>query len=92
MKKIVLLLPLVMAIHVQVEQTDIMLPIVPTQFDSLVSVDVTKGYSVNGVHDSWIVYIFENPLNKCNIDRSGKFIDIGDLVYLVDYMFRDGEL
>ena len=67
-------------LHIQIEKTDIMLPMVPVEFDSLLSMEVVDSYDRNGTVNGIIVFVFENHLNKCNIDRKDQTIDISDFV------------
>ena len=75
-------------LHIEYGVTNyISLPIVPMEFDSLLSLDIQKSYDRNGTVDGLILFIFENPLLKYDVDRKDKFADISDLIALVQYMF-----
>ena len=78
--------------HYVVETSDSLYGEISSDLDSLVSFETIKGYDRNGTHDSFIHFMFEDPMNKGNIDRASKAIDIADLVHLIDYMFRGGSL
>ena len=78
--------------HYVVETSDSLYGEISLDLDSLVSFETITAYDRNGTECGLITFMWEKPMNKCNIDRSDQIIDISDLIYLLDYMFRGGKL